>query len=102
MSSETRSARQRRNDVRPADLVGRLAVRPAELAALLGIGETKARELLPGLPTVDLGGVRVVPIDALRQWLLDHAEVEDGAVQRKVEALMDSLVGRRAKAEDRG
>jgi hypothetical protein len=100
--SSASNPRSRRGDLRAADLVGRLTVRPAELAVLLGIGETKVRELLPDLPTVNLGGVRVVPIDALRQWLLDRVEVEDAEIPRKVDALIESLTDGRARGADRG
>ena len=77
--------------VRPVDLIGRLAVRPAEVATLLGIGETKARELMPELPTADLAGVRVVPLDALRRWLLDRTENPLASVPRDALNLIESL-----------
>jgi hypothetical protein len=76
-------------------------VRPAELAVLLGIGETKARQLLPELPTVDLGGVRVVPIDALRRWLLERAETKQASLPRDVEAIIESLTSASAHEQDR-
>lgn len=98
----SKATRPRQGHVRAADLVGRLTVRPAELAVLLGIGETKARELLPALPTVDLGGVRVVPIDALRRWLLERVETREPALPREVEAILESLTSASASGQDRG
>lgn len=51
--------------------IGKLALNTAELAAALGIGKSKAQELLktPGFPTVRLGRRVVVPVDALKEWL---------------------------------
>ena len=57
-------------------LTDRLALRPAEAAVALGISERKLRELLPELPHLRRGGVVLVPVDSLREWLRAEAVVE--------------------------
>ena len=51
-----------------------LALRAPDAALVLGVSERKFRELAPSLPSVDLAGVTVYPVDALRDWLAARAE----------------------------
>lgn len=55
------------------NLPDRLALRPAEAAETLGISERKFRSLLPRLPHIREGGVVLIPVDLLRQWLVEQA-----------------------------
>ncbi len=82
-------------DSRPRlDLATRLALRPREAAAALGLSERAFRSLLPRLPHVRLGGAVLVPVDALRRWLEeqarqrhDEAAALEGEAQRTAAAL---------------
>lgn len=49
----------------------KLVLNLSELAAIMGIGRSKAWELTrePGFPVVRLGRRVVVPVDALKAWL---------------------------------
>ncbi len=55
-------------------LADRLALRPREAARVLGVSERTLRALLPELPHVRVGGVVLLPVDPLREWLREHAE----------------------------
>jgi excisionase family DNA binding protein len=59
--------RPRREDMDNA----KLALRPQQAAEALGISRAKLYELLNSgaLPSVRLGGVRVIPVDALRKLI---------------------------------
>lgn len=80
-----------RPEATPLDLAGRLALRPAEAAAALGVSERKLRDLLPRLPHVRLDGVVLLPVDGLRQWLLDGSKVEESAVDRAVADTLEAF-----------
>lgn len=54
----------------------RLALRPAEAARALGIGERTLRQLLPTLPHVRAGGTVLLPVEGLRRWLDQQAQAE--------------------------
>ena len=59
------------------ELVRRLAYRPAEAAQALGVGETKLAELLrKGLPHVRTGGIILIPVGAVEDWLAEQAEAQ--------------------------
>ncbi len=60
-------------DKAPPTLSHRLALRPREAAEALGISERKFRGLLPQLPVVREGGVVMIPVNLLRQWLIEQA-----------------------------
>ncbi len=55
-------------------LADRLALRPKEAARVLGVSERTLRALLPDLPHVRVGGVVLLPVDPLREWLREHVE----------------------------
>ncbi len=71
-----------------ARLTNRLALRPREAAEALGVSERTLRQMLPELPHVRVGGVVLLPVDALRGWLLEQAKVE----QRRADAVADEIV----------
>jgi hypothetical protein len=75
----------------PIDLAGRLALRPVEAAAALGISERKLRDLLPRLPHVRLDGVVVLPVHQLRKWLADRAESQQSRVDTAIEEILADL-----------
>lgn len=58
------------------NLQQRLALRPGELAEVLGIGRNAAYKLCSraDFPTVTVGRKIVVPVDGLRRWLEEQAE----------------------------
>ena len=78
-------------DPSPVQLSARLALRPAEAAAALGIGERTLRQLLPELPHVRVGGVVLIPVDALRGWLLSKAKAEQGRAEAVAEEVLRSI-----------
>lgn len=60
------------------DLRGRVALRPAEAAAALGVSRRKVAELLAdranGFPRVKLAGVVLIPTRELADWLAAQTE----------------------------
>jgi excisionase family DNA binding protein len=72
-------------------LSDRLALRPKEAAKALGLSERALRSLLPRLPHVRAGTAVLLPIDALRRWLDEQAQVEGDRVDRAVEEALESL-----------
>lgn len=74
----------------------RLALRPAEAAAALGVSERTLRDLAPELPRVFLTNRTVVyPVDGLRDWLREHARSEGADVDGIVDGTIRSLAERR-------
>jgi hypothetical protein len=58
----------------PLDLANRLALRPREAAAVLGISERTFRSLLPSIPHLrERDGAVLIPTDLLREWLRSRA-----------------------------
>jgi len=55
----------------------RILLRPTEVAHALGIGRSKAYELISGgtLPSIRIGGTVRVPVNALRVWIAAQLEV---------------------------
>ena len=49
----------------------RLLLRPSEAGDAIGVSRSKVYELIASgeLPSVDVGGVRRVPVEALRDWI---------------------------------
>ncbi len=76
---------------RPLSLDTRVALRPKEAAKALGLSERKLRELLPELPTVRRGGVVLVPVAGLREWLREESEVEKGRVEKAVTEILEAV-----------
>jgi len=67
---------------RPVRMDERLALRPAEAARALGIGERTLRQLLPILPHVRAGGTVLLPVEGLRRWLDEQAKGERARADR--------------------
>ena len=78
-------------DPSPVQLSARLALRPKEAAEALGIGERTLRQILPELPHLRVGGVVLLPVDALRGWLLAEAKAEQGRVQTIVDDVIQAV-----------
>lgn len=59
-----------------AEMDGRMALRPAEVAQTLGIGRSKTYELLASgaIPSVRIGSSIRVPVDALNAWMREQLE----------------------------
>jgi excisionase family DNA binding protein len=58
----------------PHSPIPRLALRPSEAAAALGISEDYFREIAPELRAVRRGRVRLYPVADLSRWLEEHGE----------------------------
>jgi len=56
--------------------VERLALRPKEAAAALGVSERTLRSLLPRIPHLRFKGTVLIPTKALERWLEDKALAE--------------------------
>ena len=72
-------------------LGGRLALRPAEVAEALGLSERTVRQILPELPHVRIGRTIVIPVDLLKEWLREHVQREQGAVDQAVDEVLDGF-----------
>lgn len=55
------------------DLANRLALRPEEAAAVLGVSLRKLQTMLPRLPHFRDDGVVIIPVDSLRQCITERA-----------------------------
>jgi len=73
------------------DLAGRLALRPAEAARVLGVSERTLRTLLPRLPHVRLDRCVLLPVDALRRWLDEQAKARAVEAERDAAAILAAL-----------
>lgn len=80
------------------DLRTRLALRPAEAAATLGLSERAFREIAHQLPNVRFGRSPRFPVEGLRRWLEEHARAEADRSRQ----LAEDLVGRVLQGRDRG
>jgi hypothetical protein len=77
----------------PLELGNRLALRPAECAASLGISERTLRGFLPEIPHTYIGSAVVIPTAALQRWLDERsrAQVEKGrSLADEVLAVLES------------
>jgi hypothetical protein len=79
----------------------RLSLRASEAAKALGISERKFRDIQHRLPHVHLDGVRVFPIDALREWLAANARIRDDDIGAAVEEALRSVRRPRKVEPDR-
>ncbi len=69
----------------------RLAYRVSEVANALGLSERAIRQILPSIPHFRIGTAIVIPIDALRKWLNDQAQVEKSLVDAVVDEVLSEL-----------
>jgi excisionase family DNA binding protein len=74
-------------------LSDRLALRPKEAAAVLGLSERALRALLPSLPHIRAGGAVLIPVEALRRWLEEQARREPSRVDAIVGETLRSIRG---------
>ncbi len=72
-------------------LADRIALRPREAAAALGVSERTFRQLLPQLPHVREGGVVLVPVDALKAWVAERARTQARATDTAVAEILESV-----------
>jgi hypothetical protein len=78
--------------VRPiVGLSDRLALRPREAAAALGISERTLRQLSPTLPHLRLGGCLLFPVPALQRWLEEQAKAQASRADRAVAEILESV-----------
>jgi excisionase family DNA binding protein len=77
------------NEIHPPPL--RLALRAKEAAAALGVSERTLRSLLPQIPHFREGGVVLIPVELLREWLRERAKAEPEKVDRAVKEIMASF-----------
>ena len=75
----------------PLRLDDRLALRPAEVADVLGISERTVRDLLPELPVVRVGSCALVPVEGLRAWLRSHARIEGNRLDAMTEEILKDV-----------
>ena len=71
--------------------VERLGLRPVEVAESLGVSEGLVRRLLPEMTHARLGSAVVVPVDLLREWLRDQAEMERESASSAVREILEKL-----------
>jgi hypothetical protein len=73
------------------DLTGRMALRPKEAATALGLSERTLRGLLSQIPHFREGGVVLIPVDLLRDWLRERAKAGPAKVDCVVREVMASF-----------
>ena len=69
----------------------RLALRPKEAAAALGVSERTLRQVLPELPHIRLGGSILIPVDCLREWLREGSEREARRAKETAEEILGAM-----------
>ncbi len=69
----------------------RLALRPREAAKALGLSERSLRELLPVLPVVRTRRAVLIPVDALREWLLTSTRIDGDKAKKTAEEVLHDL-----------
>lgn len=74
-------------------LTDRLALRPREAAAVLGLSERAFRALLPSMPHIRAGGAVLIPVEALRRWLEEQTRSEPGQLDAIVTETLRSIRG---------
>ena len=73
------------------DLSTRLALRPREAAAALGVSERTLRTLRSELVCVRIGGTLLYPVRELEAWLSQRAVSEKNRLDVAVEDVLESL-----------
>ena len=72
-------------------LSDRLGLRPVEVAKALGLSERTIRQVLPELPHLRIGSTVVIPVDGLRTWLRERAEIEGSRIDAVVEEVLSDV-----------
>ena len=75
----------------PVDLANRLALRPKEAAATLGVSEGTFRNLLPRIPHLRVDRAVLIPVEALRQWLAEEAKAEGDRADRAAAEILEAM-----------
>jgi len=75
----------------------RLALRPREAAAALGISQRAFRSLLPQLPHVRLDGTVLIPTKLLERWLEERATAQTHDADALAESIVYDLTARVVK-----
>ncbi len=88
----------RQDPMAALDLAGRLALRPREAAAALGLSERKLRGVLRQIPHVRLDGTVLIPVDLLRRWLEEQSRVAMSAEDATVSDVLRSLADKASEA----
>ena len=78
-------------DPQPLPLADRLGLRPKEVAKALGVSERTVRQMLPELPHIRIGSAVVVPVDSLRAWLREQAQMEQNSVEKAVSEILNKI-----------
>ena len=89
--SKRASRESRAADRKPIDLSTRLALRPPEAAAALGVCERTLRALQPEIPSVRIGRTLLYPVRELEAWLSRRATAEKTELDSVVESVLDEL-----------
>jgi excisionase family DNA binding protein len=78
--------------IQPVRLADRLALRPPEVAAALGVGERTVRRWMrdDALPFRRLDGVVLIPRRALEQWLEEQIQ-EERMADELAEQVLDGI-----------
>ena len=78
---------------RPVPVTDRIALRPRELAAALGVSERVVRHWMrsESLPYVRLGGAVVIRVSSLERWLADREVVDADRAEEIARDILSSL-----------
>jgi len=82
---------------KPLRLDERIALRPKEAAAALGVSERAFRSLLPQVPHVRLDGTVLIPTKLLERWLENRATAEAQEADAMAESIVSELRARARK-----
>ena len=89
--SKRASRESRAADRKPIDLSTRLALRPPEAAAALGVSERTLRSLQSELPSVRIGRTLLYPVRELEAWLSRRAAAQKSELDSVVEGVLRDL-----------
>lgn len=61
------------------------------------MSERTIRQMLPELPHIRVGGAVLLPVDALRGWLLERARAERGRAEAVADEVLRAVATSREK-----
>jgi hypothetical protein len=76
---------------KPLRLDGRLALRPKEAAAGIGLSERAFRAILSEVPHARVGGAVLIPVDELRRWIGEQCRVQKSRADRIADELLGEM-----------
>ncbi len=81
------------DEKQPLRLTDRVALRPREVAAALGVSDRVLRQWMrdEGLPYVRLGGAVMIRVSSLERWLADREVVDADRVEEIARDILSSL-----------